>query len=546
MVIVAAIAVVANPGDGEGDTAVLASPSPTARFTQQPSAQTPTLPADNPFANFRIEPADDSPEFFSGDLSSLPRELGVYYLDVVTATVEGWHVPGQDPYQSMSFVLSPDNRLTVINEARLLADRQTETVYRWSGDVQVVMTSGTPSGENPRPQEQQLASAGNRVLFQYSEPDADDWFAVVDLEPEPRVVATFRAEGVSGIFSLDGSRAAVFGATLGFVDLASGAVESVPQPIQPELGSKTVVTLRNTMGGDGLLLTATPFSGDDVEGLWRHYTWDGVLLAEGARTIHPSPDGGLAWTFDGGPLPVSNAIDLTNGETLFRVVGATARQSYPLLLVPPRGAVRSWAAVIGGDIRDLSIEGYPPSSMYPAPGADVLFAGFDLDLSLSVFDSQGSVIVAYSPDPSAGVLGVSRSIPPWGDTNSEVRFAVGPRGSDDCCFTYSLIQPAIEEPPFSDPPVVGLHEDAAGEPLYDMPGGRVVGEIAPPLAVGVQMAETLLSEPSDPVNSLHCDFLARHANFGSECRGSFAGLWLLVTSANGQGWLLVQVNPVGH
>jgi hypothetical protein len=58
-------------------------------------------------------------------------------------------------------------------------------------------------------------------FFRVANEQAEDWFAVLGLDSQGRVEATFRADGSYGLLSPDGSRAAVLGDRLYLVELGA-------------------------------------------------------------------------------------------------------------------------------------------------------------------------------------------------------------------------------------------------------------------------------------------------------------------------------------
>ena len=168
---------------------------------------------ENPFADFRLEPATTSLVRVT-DAGDMPDEaLGVFFLGVETGQVDGWYDPKGE---TRVIAVSGDSRLVAfrrgtpsnpptrnLTSALFLADRRTGAIFSWAGDAEPVLSS--IAFQNNR-----LAAIDDRMLFRIENPEGDDWFALVDLDPEPTVVSRFQAPAYWGLLSADGKHAAVF------------------------------------------------------------------------------------------------------------------------------------------------------------------------------------------------------------------------------------------------------------------------------------------------------------------------------------------------
>ena len=546
--------------DGDGvavaTATVPASPTGGASPTVQPNPHdTPAAtPVADPFVGFTLSPVTDALEFVAGVAADVPAGTGLYVLDIDTGELEGWHATG-DLYAGPRFSLAPDNRLSsaefglsLTPDRRLLADRETRTVYEWQGGARPVVQ---PDGF--------LVAAGSRVLFRVPDPEGEDWFAVVDLEADPPVIAGFQAEAWSGLLSRDGSQAVVVGESLQVFDIASGAFAWTGTAIlhEPQPGCLEFVeqlqrdgleanpanyTIRNTLDDEGFLLQSEWLCpGRPGPASWLRYAWDGNLVASGDVAVLPGPNGEMAWyQIPDSELPIVEAIDLQDGSSVYRVVGAASGPAHPVVLLPREGGQRIWAtATFQGGIQPLAADG--AVEVTPAPGDRGVFARRFFDISLLAFDAQGNEFGGYAPDPNASFQGVTYGMAPWGGVPTELRFVAGPRGSDDCCASYSFVVPYVEAPPYSPEPVVHLREEALGAEIRNVPAGDTVLGNLTTLRVSLKGTSRLNTEGTDPRNALQCEFFANQAGIENDCRAPHSGLWLHVLSEDGvEGWILVE------
>jgi hypothetical protein len=247
-------------------------------------------------------------------------------------------------------------------------------------------------------------------------------------------------------------------------------------------------------------------------------------------------------------VPIAQAVDLQDGLPAYRVVGAGPGEAPPVVLMPRQGGERDWAAAtVESGVQLLAATG--AISVAPAPGDGGIYARRSYDIALTAFDADGNELGGYAPDPGESFQGVSYGMSPWGEIPTELRFVAGPRGSDDCCPAWSLIVPYVEEPPFEGEPIVQLREDAVGSEIRDAAGGEsVIGTLASPRARVVGSLE-IVDPSADP---LHCEFLARYADFEPDCEADsadfarYGGLWLNIVTDDGiEGWILVRAGTVG-
>jgi DNA-binding CsgD family transcriptional regulator len=504
---------------------------------------------------FRLEEAQGALEFAGVQGDQFPSGPGVYFLDVQTGAVEGWHLPAGQPYSGIEFALSGDNRFlaarvryrSVLGQ-QLLADRTTSKVYRWPGNAQLLL-AGSQLGEG-----RQIAAGGSRVIFRFPAPypnsSGEDWFAIVDMDPQPRTIATFRAIGtaselreVQALLSSDGQQVAVFGDVASIVDLRTGTSRRIDSALYESVDPEASVTIQNTGRGEAFLFTATPAK-EEYPGVWLHYGWDGNLVAEGtsARGVYSSPSGDVLATFqpllpgsNGMDWYVLNAVDTRNGSPLFRVVGVR--------LGAGPGSGNRWLSddsgvVVSGISTGTSIamrdRTFRPYLGVPSPASTALFA-----LGAEVVDGTGRTLAKSVPPDGTHAL-----VSPWGATDAEIRFFTPHLGSDGGgAGGQELVETYVERPPYQEPPRLQLNDAAAGAELRDAAaGGSVVANLAAPLRVVVHEAQDLVTGPGAPGYALHCDFLSRTISAQEPCAAPLIGLWVRVTAESGaSGWLLLSV-----
>lgn len=202
---------------------------------------------------------------------------------------------------------------------------------------------------------------------------------MVDVDAPSAPVGAFQSEAWSGLLSPDGAQAVLVGERVHVFDVDAGTILWDADIILPELSQQCLdfvdqlrqrglegdrivrYEIRNTLGSEGFLLTTHPACPQDANPTtWLHYRWQGELLAHGTREVFPSPAGDKAWVETAlGELPITEALDLQNGGSLFRVVGAAPGRQFPVVLLPRQGQ-RIWAtATLGGGINQLAAHGPP-------------------------------------------------------------------------------------------------------------------------------------------------------------------------------------------
>ena len=455
-----------------------------------------------PGLTLELETSFGDLELFTSRSHDLPGGHGVYFLNIETGVVEGWrdnHGPDIGAY-----AISDDNRLVAMirNEGRFLADRETGQVFRLlrtSDNSQFVFAEAwNLSGEIGTGR---LASRADRVLFRFS----GDWFAVIDLEPEPHLVASFQiADGQYALLSSDGRQAVVAGPNLYVVDLDNSKTEDAGS-----LASGEVVLLQNTLSGEGFFVAAAQKSGQKAQGepvQWQHHYWDGTLLASGlaATNLSLSPRGDfLAWLEysrqswlpqpgSAAPpqpqkpwFPIVHVVDTRTGEPAFRVTGAICC-----------GSPRNWwlsdssGLVIGESVAFATGQVQPRKFFgLPSPTSTSVFAAsapLDAEgnvsssgdsLAVVALDIHGNVL-AYVTPPE-GIRSFTRL---WGGEGQEIRFLTphfggGFPGALSGVMDESLVRPSLELPPYNDGAVLSLNLGAEGAELLDQPAGNVVTSI---------------------------------------------------------------------
>jgi hypothetical protein len=180
---------------------------------------------ENPFTDFKLEPAATSLVRVTKAADIPDQTLGVYFMDVQTGSGDGWY----DSLNEINvYAFSGDNRLVAFRRgdpmfrasepfAFYLGDRRTGTIYSWQGAAELVL-SGIDFNNN------KLAALDDRLLFRIQNPEGDDWFALIDLDPAPKVIVTFKAPAYWGVLSPDGGHAAVFWNRAFLADLRTGKV----------------------------------------------------------------------------------------------------------------------------------------------------------------------------------------------------------------------------------------------------------------------------------------------------------------------------------
>ncbi|MBE0608666.1 MAG: hypothetical protein IH609_04755 [Dehalococcoidia bacterium] len=502
---------------------------------------------------------------------TVAENYGFYFMNVETGAVDGWRHIENDPLPN-TLGFSGDYRFAgfsyraslepAVRRAKL-ADRKTGALYGWQGDAELVYAEGNL--RNVRRGEagssgEVLASSGDRVLFRIEDPEDGDWFILVAMDPEPKVVSTFQAEGYMALLSTDGRQAVVFGESTWLVDIDNGTVQSLDAD-PPDFDG--AFALRNIPGADAFLLSLSA-TDPDGEGAWLRYSWQGEKQqgASGAFRVYPSVDGefvATAETFPGSdgqnwPAMVTfNAVSTENGTGLFRAVGAIESFGYTtgnIWLADGSGVVLS----------DPSFEmmvalqngAFLPYVGMPSPVDASVFAstspvegGQSPILGPTVFDSDGNVL--------AQTTASARSfIPPWGLTGSEIRFIVPHGGHGGIGFARSLVEPRVDQPPYQNALSLSLASSAVGMALLDSPpNGSAVGTLGTDVVTVLQTQRVRL-ESSSPGYERYCNLLIELGpGFERGCSGfPLWGQWAQVIPAGGeigeQGWLLIAVNPEGN
>jgi hypothetical protein len=533
------------PGD-----AADASPSATSAPSPTP---TPLSPREQ-IQQFALqEEVDSDLQFVRGGSEDVPPGDGVYFLDVASGEIDGVHAAGEGFIFSTNFTFAAGNRLigvharqtetappyNTLREHFYLIDRATRTVYGWQGDARLLLADHLRV-------EDRLSAAGSRVIFRLPDRAGPDYFAVVDLEPQPRVVARFeieraqgitlRAEGPVGLVSQDGTKAVIVGGEIDIVDLTTGEIETVGKV--PRLASRYIALgVRNTLDGDAFLVQIEPrgSANDGDEARWLHYTWTGELLAQGSgRSYNVSPRGDFMAIARAGPGFLSepcclvDVIDTRDGSDVFRIVGASLcsqGNEGNLMLADGSGVVlrtlstpHAYVVATRDGISKLPFGNAP----VPSP-SDVSVFSIEPDPSSQVVRIDGSVLAAYDPMTGTEDRRPRDFIAPWGlYDGSAVRFVLHHFGHDRGCRTAMPVTPYVQLPPYDDALVLQLDDEAVGAPLFDAPAGaNAVGEIA--TAARVTVLQTKLLDYEDHVE-----------------------LWAEIATPDGaQGWFLLQDNTKG-
>lgn len=571
--VVAAVAVIgAAVLLGGSDDPDAADPSPTGLATSTLAATAPSVETATPGAGnlsprdqaetFALEPASGALEFVrvpSG--GAVPDDLGFYFMNVETGAVDGWRHVENEPFPNYLGV-SGDYRFAGFSHqlsrepnvrSRYLADRETGDLYGWQGNAELVYAEGNlrniRRGE-PGSSGEVLATSGDRVLFRIEDPDDDDWFILVAMDPQPAVVVTFQAEGDMALLSTDGSQAVVFGESTWLVDIESGTVQSFDADIPGIADIAGSLVLRNIPGHDAFLLSISA-THPERDGAWMRYNWQGEQRqgGSGAFRVYPSANGefvALAELLPGTAeedwptMVIFNAISTEDGADLFRVVGAIESFGYTtgnIWLADGSGIVfsdPSYELMVA-----LRNGTFVPYIGMPSPVDAAVFAATSPVESPgpTIFDSEGNVLAVTTAS--------ARSfIPPWSLTGSEIRFIVPHGGHGGIGFARSLVKPRVDRPPYLSPGSLTLASSAVGMELLDSPaGGSVVGTLGTD-AVTVLATQRIRLESNSPGYERYCDLLnALGSGFESGCSGF--PLWGQWAQVGQQGWLLIMVHPEG-
>jgi hypothetical protein len=581
-----AIGVLALGDDGDGPAAVApptASPATTvATATAAPSA-TPTLetapgvtpapesPEEQAHNLMLVEAPDGLLQFVTDGPYVVPGDaFGIFYLDIETQRIEGWYdlIGNTLPVAS-----SGDNRFSVFQRrgqtfqggatypaGLYLADRETETVYRWDGDAELVYEE---QAFNPG----EIASRGDLVLFRIPVEDGEDWFSLLNVETG-EVETAFEAEGGWGVISEDASRIAIAGEDVFVIEAASGSVERIAEDSLGEVDLEGEVELLSNPDGESFHVFTKPVK-DRFSGVALRYTWEGDEVSKLAgNKVFPSADGAfvaiaspieVAVPNDEVPAPwwVFTAYDTADGSELFRVVGVLPHYGF--------NAGNRWLADGSGIVVQR-----PPYVLTVAmrDGSFREFVGVPSPDSPEVFGVVGSGVAG--PQGSGAVDaagnsivtinfqgGVRDSSDPWGDGGGEVRILVPHGGHGGPGLAASIVEPYVEQAPFGEETPLQLSESAvaAGQvDLYDEPAGTVIGEVAAPYPVlvhelALRCSGQSLSDPRRcPIvdSSVQADFLALILGTRLENLPPLTGIWARVTTADGrEGWLLLEVQAQG-
>ena len=355
VIVVTVVAVVLAGGgddDSEDQGAAAGTPTPPGTIVTAPTlTPTPTLetapdatptPVKGPEGQARDLTLRDSPDGLLQYVSSGPYVVpgdafGIFYLDIETGQIAGWHdLIGNTLYRASS----GDNRFSVFERQEqvtrggviypagtYLADRETRRVYRWDGDAELVLEEMSISGG-------EIASRGDLVLFRIPVEDGDDWFGLLDIARN-EAVATFQAEATWGVISEDGNRMALAGEDVFVVEVSTGDVERIAQGALGSVDLEGDVELMNSRDGESFLVLTKPAK-LRFSGIALRYTWEGDQLSEVAgMKIFPSPGGDYVAAAE--PVVILQeqpalaipwftfyAYDTTDGSELFRVVGVLA------------------------------------------------------------------------------------------------------------------------------------------------------------------------------------------------------------------------------
>jgi hypothetical protein len=401
---------------------------------------------EDPFAGFRLEPATTSLARVTSAADIPDESPGVYFLDVETGEVDGWYDPKGE---TRVIAVSGDSRLVAfrrgsprnpptrnLTSTLFLADRQTGAVYSWAGDAEPVLSS--IAFQNNR-----LAALDDRLLMRIEDPDGDDWFALVDVDPEPTVVSTFQAPAFWGLLSADGKHAAVSWDSAYIADLATGRVRPATGgtvELPDHLFEQARVSMQKAPNG---ILVTVSSPQDRFVGSWRRYSWSGELQAEGqGRDFLPSPDGSrlavsepLIVDEDESLLDVLNVLDTSDGSVEFRVIG-----------------VRSWLGGYDGanhwlaDNSGVAVTAPRFAGFATADGTFAPYKGLPSPTSTSVF-ARGGIPVDGQGNPLQALdIGVRTRdfVPPWDDTGEVLRFETPHGGHDGPYSETTIVKPSID------------------------------------------------------------------------------------------------------
>jgi hypothetical protein len=400
---------------------------------------------------------------------------GIFFLNLATGAVEGYAVPGAEPY-TVGYAASPDGRFVIARtiESGYLLDRQTGQTHRWDHLQYDLVTVGA-----------------DRLLFQAVLPQPEQWATSADptdgrlggyLQGTARYVVTGLdlkpvreftlpggeappTTGDDALFSPAGDRLILArdGQTY-LVDLATGQ----SRPIGP--GAR----LEPVKGGSEVLALTE----SEQSTLVRRYSWQGDLVVESqvpARGLWPSPDGEwVAWeSFVAGFAPVVYVARLGEEGKPLRAPGATMcwdeggvtgarwtdRQH---LLVRTSEGMRQ----IGTDGSVTTLR-RPADWTYfsPEPGPNGL-------TSFSRWTEAGRVVGALTPagEVAAAVTirgngyGPERRNQYWGATPTEIRFVMRLEfGHDGACGDYAIPLPMQVQAPGTYAPGLTLQVKAPGD-----------------------------------------------------------------------------------
>lgn len=437
--------------------------------TGRPMAPAPVLPAEDTALQQSgptvspVPPAQSSPPAQSAPPRTLPEVLvqpargaleriifqagdvvsahGMYFLNAETGTGEGWIYPGNRYYWGT--YVSENNRFFALyaGEDGYLVDRRTGTVSRWD-PAQVRLLLADMSGfmfAEVAPRNGNAAETGRYV---WTGPDF-----------QPRHVFTLGADGTRGpspLLSPDRKRLALFrrGAGdrhhLALFDLDSGSMLKVDTPTADHVSA---AYLRRY--GEGFQVELTVMENDPLrerlrrQNIVRRFSWTGESLRDlsipGAHVLF-SPDGKwVAWEEwpAGNLVPATTIADSAILQPHLQALGTT-----PCFQVMAGGGTR-WLADSSGLVVDTSA-GYRLLTIGGELEERAAFAGLNWKDEpqpapdhpdrfaigrLAIVDGTGSqrlgVILEGHVTPT--------SLPPWGDSGAELRFALPPPGRGGAC-----------------------------------------------------------------------------------------------------------------
>jgi hypothetical protein len=418
-------------------------------------------------------------------------------------------------------------------------------VFYWEGSAELVRSGYGTAG---------LAAESGRILLRAQDRNGETWFAVLELDPQPKIAATFKVEGTWGLLSPSASRAAVFGDTVYIADLTTGQIEPAGLAarrvqLPKDLRVTGQLQLKNTRDGKGFLLGLSSRE-TGFEGTWLSYSWTGELLAQGrGKEFQISPDGTLIAVREqwpgGSGASILSVFNTGNGAADFRIIGVGPT---------PRdlSGVNWWLADNSGILvsssgddrffmmRDGSTR---PAFGVPSPTSQAKFATM-----FAVVDGQGNQVSRARLS-----LPTTAFIPPWGESGDEMRFQTPAFGYDSGP-TGSLVHPYLEEPPYAVVPLLRIKGEAIGLELWDAPAGtQVVGRLTSTAIASIHEARGVCSNPTSKQDpqcvSTGYEYYRRVARvvlpdlpLGPDTK--LGGTWARVTTADGQeGWLLWSVSP---